>query len=99
MIMEFNTGTAQTMELVHQPAKEEQQWSDPFGSLKNWADFRISKRMSGEPDRFCSMWWSVHGIPAVVTQSREVFTNTEKNSALTVRANGTVCRNSRKNDN
>jgi hypothetical protein len=53
---------------VHQPAKEEQQWSDPFGSLKNrgifeyptgspenQADFRISKRMFGEPDRFSNI--------------------------------------------
>jgi hypothetical protein len=52
MVMEFNTGTAQTVEPVHQPAKEEQQWSDPFGSLKNWADFRISDTISGEPDGF-----------------------------------------------
>ena len=37
---------------VHQPAKEEQQWSDPFGSLKNCADVRISDRISGEPVGF-----------------------------------------------
>src|SRR5215475_13382842 len=31
----------------------------------------------------CSMWWSVHCIPAVVTQSRLVFTNPQKSIQFT----------------
>jgi len=49
--MEFNARTAQTVEpSINQPKKNSN--GAILGSLKNWADIRISDRISGEPGGF-----------------------------------------------